>query len=109
MGKKKKVTYNDLMQRNDFLLSRLMEVERAINYTHSLTVSYIACNKDEDKFKKYLKKEAENGQADGSSSETNRTNQSGNSETIRKSSKSRSSDSKEGNIDKTNSDESINR
>ena len=43
-GKQKKVTYKELMERNDFLLSRLLEVERAVNYTHSLIVSYIDCN-----------------------------------------------------------------
>ena len=52
MSKKKKITYNELMERNDFLLSRLMEIERAVNYTHSLIIAYIDCNEDQDKLKK---------------------------------------------------------
>ena len=87
MSKRKKVTYSELMQRNDYLLSRLMEVERAVNYTHTLTLNYIASNKHEKKLKKYLEKEAKNGQTNGSSSETNRTDKSGNNKTVKKSSK----------------------
>ena len=90
--KKKKISYNELMERNDFLLSRLMEVERAVNYVHMLTVNYIACNNHEDKLKKYLEKEAKNGQANGSSPETNRTNQSGDNKTVSQSSKPGSPD-----------------
>ena len=90
--KKKKITYSELMERNDLLLSRLMETERAVNYIHMLIVSYIASNNHGDKFKKYLEKEAKNGQTDGSSSKSDRTNQQGDSETISKSSKPGSPD-----------------
>ena len=44
MSKSKKVTYKELMERNDFLLSRLMQVEKAVNYTHTLIIAYIDSN-----------------------------------------------------------------
>jgi len=106
MSKRKKVTYNELMERNDFLLSRLMEMERAINYTHTLIISYIDCNEDQEKLKTYLK-ETENGQANGSSSKTNRTDKSGDNKTISKSSSSRKSNPKAANSNKTTDNKSI--
>lgn len=77
MSKSKKVTYKELMERNDFLLTRLMEVERATNYMHTLIISYIACNKHEDKLKKYLEENSKNGQENGSDSEGDRKDKSG--------------------------------
>ena len=78
--KKKKLTYNELNERLDFVFNRLMEVERAVNYIHTLTVSYISSNNHQDKFKKYLEKESKkNEQANGSDSKGNRENKSGNS------------------------------
>ena len=100
MSKRKKVTYSELMERNDFLLSRLMEMERAVNYTHTLIISYIDCNKDQDKLKEYLKKESDNGQANGSSSEADRVDKSGDSKAISKSSKPGKSTNKGKNKDK---------
>ena len=94
MSKRKKVTYSELMQRNDYLLSRLMEVERAVNYTHTLTLNYIASNKHEKKLKKYLEKETKDGQANGSSSKADRVDKSGDNKTVRKSSKSGKSTNK---------------
>ena len=77
-GKQKKVTYKELMERNDFLLSRLLEVERAVNYTHSLIVSYIDCNSDSEKLVKFLKEQGDkNGQAKPGDSKGDRKNQSG--------------------------------
>ena len=107
MSKRKKVTYSELMQRNDYLLSRLMEVERAVNYTHTLTLNYIASNKHEKKLKKYLEKEAKNGQANGSSSKTNRADKSGDNKTVSKSSSSRYSNSKTANKNKATDNKSI--
>ena len=50
----------------------LHEVERAINYIHTLTISYISSNKHNDKFKKYLEKESKkNEQTNGSDPNTN--------------------------------------
>ena len=40
MSKAKKVTYKELMDRNEFLLSKLMQTERAIDYTHTLLLKY---------------------------------------------------------------------
>ena len=107
--KKKKVTYSELMERNDLLLSRLMETERAVNYVHMLIVSYIASNNHGDKFKKYLEKEAKNGQTNGSSPETDRTNQQGDSETVSKSSKSGSPDIEKRSNNPTESYQSTNK
>ena len=106
MSKRKKVTYNELMERNDFLLSRLMETERAINYTHTLIISYIDCNKDQEKLKNYLK-ETEGEQTDRSSSKTNRINKSRDNKAVSKSSELGNSDSKKTNIDKASPSKSI--
>tara|TARA_R100000664_G_C2752148_1_gene139434 strand:- start:1200 stop:1526 length:327 start_codon:yes stop_codon:yes gene_type:complete len=106
MSKRKKVTYNELMERNDFLLSRLMEMERAVNYTHTLVISYIDCNGDQEKLKNHLK-EIEDGQANGSSSKTNRADKSGDNKTVSKSSSSRKSNSKTANKNKATDNKSI--
>jgi len=77
MSKAKKVTYKELMERNDFLLSRLLEVERATNYVHTLIITYIACNKHEDKLKKYLEEHNKNEQANRSDTKGDRKDKSG--------------------------------
>ena len=77
-GKQKKVTYKELMERNDFLLSRLLEIERAVNYTHTLIIAYIDSNNHQDKLKNYLEKENnKNEQTDRSDTEGNRKDKSG--------------------------------
>ena len=78
MSKPKKVTYKELIKRNDFLLSRLLEVERAVNYTHTLIIAYIDSNNHQDKLKNYLEKENnKNEQTDRSDTEGNRKDKSG--------------------------------
>ena len=86
MSKAKKVTYKELMERNDFLLRRLLEVERATNYIHSLIISYIECNKHQEKLKKFLKEETNDKQTDGSNTKGNREDKSGDTDTKSKSS-----------------------
>ena len=81
MSKSKKVTYKKLMERNDFLLARLMEVERAVNYTHTLIIAYIDSNNHQDKFKNFLEEKNKNEQTDGSDTEGNREDKSGDSNT----------------------------
>ena len=85
MSKTKKVTYKELMERNDFLLSRLLEVERAVNYMHTLVISYIACNKHEEKLKQYLEENNKNEQANGSDTKGNRKDKSGDTDSNSKS------------------------
>ena len=78
--KKKKLTYNELSNKIDLFINRMMEIERAINYTHSLVISYIDSNDHSDKFVKFLKEQKEkNEQTDGSNTEGNREDKSGNS------------------------------
>jgi hypothetical protein len=77
MSKAKKVTYKELMERNDFLLSRLLEVERAVNYTHTLTLAYIDCNDDKEKLRKFLEEVDKNEQADRSDTKGDRKDKSG--------------------------------
>tara|TARA_R110002020_G_scaffold153139_4_gene332332 strand:- start:42 stop:341 length:300 start_codon:yes stop_codon:yes gene_type:complete len=87
MSKPKKVTYKELMERNDFLLGKCMEIERTVNYTHTLLLAYIDCNEDQDKLKQFLEEVNKDGQSDGSNTEGNRKNKSGNTDTKSKSSK----------------------
>ena len=88
-GKQKKVTYKELMERNDFLLSRLLEVERAVNYTHSLIVAYIDSNEDSEKLVKFLKEQGEkDGQAQRDNSKGNRENKPGDNDSDSKSKES---------------------
>jgi hypothetical protein len=94
MSKPKKVTYKELMERNDFLLGKLMELERGINYTHSLILSYIECNKDEENLKKYLEEVNKDGQSDGSNTEGDREDKSGDTPAKSKSKKTRKSSTK---------------
>ena len=72
MSKAKKVTYKELMERNDFLLSRLMEVERAVNYTHTLILAYIDANDHQDKLKQFLEEQNKNGKTDRSDTKRDR-------------------------------------
>ena len=109
MSKKKKVTYSELMERNDFLLSRLMEVERAVNYTHTLVISYISSNKHEKKLKNYLEKETKNGQTNGSGSESDRANKSRDNKTISKSSKTGDTNTQAGSKNHSKSNKSANK
>ena len=85
MSKQKKVTYKELMKRNDFLLSRLMELERGVNYTHTLILSYIDCNDHKDKLKNFLEEMGKNGQTNKSDSKGNRKDKSGDSNSESKS------------------------
>ena len=87
MSKSKKVTYKELMERNDFLLSRLMQVEKAVNYTHTLIIAYIDSNSHQEKLKEFLEKENENGQSDKSNTNGDRENQPGDIVTDAKSAK----------------------
>ena len=109
MSKRKKITYNELMERNDFLLSRLMEVERAVNYTHTLIISYISSNNHEKKFKNYLEKEAKIGQDNGSSTKADRTNKSGDNKAITKSSKAGNTNTQAGSKDNSENNKSTNK
>ncbi len=77
--KKKKLTYNELAERLDLMFTRMLEIERAINYTHSLVVAYVDSNNHSEKFVEFLKKEKEkNEQANRSNSKGDRENKSGN-------------------------------
>ena len=77
--KKKKLTYNELSERLDLLFTRMLEIERAINYTHSLIVAYVDSNNHSEKFVKFLKEIKEkNEQANRSNTEGNRKDKSGN-------------------------------
>ena len=87
MSKAKKVTYKELMERNDFLLSRLMEVERAVNYTHTLIIAYIDANKHHDKLKQFLEEQNKNGKTDGSDTKGDRKDKSGDTDSKSKSTK----------------------
>ena len=77
MAKSKKVTYKELMERNAFLLDKLIEVKRAVDYTHTLIIAYIDCNGDEEKLKQFLKKENENGKTNRSNTSGDRKDKSG--------------------------------
>lgn len=87
MTKPKKVTYKELMERCDMLLGKVMEIERAVNYTHTLILTYIDCNEDQDKLKQFLEEANKDGQSDGSNTKGNRKDKSGNTDTKSKSSK----------------------
>ena len=77
--KKKKLTYNELAERLDLMFTRMLEIERAINYTHSLVVAYVDSNNHSEKFVEFLKKEKEkNEQANRSNSKGDREDKSGN-------------------------------
>ncbi len=78
MSKSKKVTYKELMERNDFLLSRLMQVEKAVDYMHTLLIDYIDCNGDQEKLKQFLEEVTKDGQSNTSDIDGNRENKPGN-------------------------------
>ena len=80
--KKKKLTYNELAERLDLLFTRILEIERAINYTHSLVIAYVDSNDHSEKFVKFLKEQKEkNEQANGSNIKGNRENKPGDTNT----------------------------
>ena len=101
MSKRKKVTYKELTNDLGIVIQRMAQIEKGLDYMHSLLISYIECNKDQDKLKKFLEKEIKDGQTDGSSSEANRSNKSGDKKTDGKSGKPRESTTEKGNKDKT--------
>ena len=94
MSKPKKVTYKELMERNDFLLGKCMEIERTVNYTHTLLLAYIDCNEDQDKLKQFLEEVNEDGQSNGSDIKGDREDKSGDTPTKSKSKKTRKSSTK---------------
>jgi hypothetical protein len=53
--KRKKITYNQIMETCNALYNKLLQVEKAVNYNHTLTLAYIDCNGDQDKLTKFLK------------------------------------------------------
>ena len=76
--KKKKLTYNELAERLDLMFTRMLEIERAINYTHSLVIAYVDSNNHSEKFVKFLKEQKEkNEQADRSDTKGDREDKSG--------------------------------
>tara|TARA_R100000808_G_C2147763_1_gene155798 strand:+ start:188 stop:493 length:306 start_codon:yes stop_codon:yes gene_type:complete len=77
MSKPKKITYKELASRIDFMIEKLIQLERGLDYVHSLAISYIECNDHQEKLKEFLKKESKDEQADGSSPETDRGDKSG--------------------------------
>ena len=77
MSKPKKITYNELMDRNLLLLQKTVEMQRAIDYLHTLLLSYIECNNHQEKLKKYLEEHNKNEQANRSDTEGNREDKSG--------------------------------
>ena len=84
--KKKKLTYNELGERLDFVFNRLMEVERAVNYVHSLIVACVDSNDHSKKLIKYLKEQEEkNEQANRSDTKGDRKDKSGDSSSNSKS------------------------
>jgi len=87
--KRKKITYNQIMETCNALYNKLLEVEKAVNYNHTLTLAYIDCNGDQDKLTKFLKEMNEDGQSDKSNIDGNRKDKSGDTNTNSKSTKVR--------------------
>ena len=85
--KRKKITYNQIMETCNALYNKLLEVEKAVNYNHTLTLAYIDCNGDQDKLTKFLKEMNEDGQSDKSNTDGNRKDKSGDTNTNTKSAK----------------------
>ena len=56
MSKPKKVTYKELNDRIDISFQRMIEIHENVKYHHMLILNYIAFNKDEDKFLKFVEK-----------------------------------------------------
>ena len=77
MSKPKKITYNELMDRNLLLLQKTVEMQRAIDYLHTLLLSYIECNNHQEKLKKYLEENNKNEQTNGSDPNGNREDKPG--------------------------------
>ena len=64
----------------DLLFTRMLEIERAINYTHSLIVAYVDSNDHSKKLVKFLKEQEEkNEQANRSDTKGDRKDKSGDS------------------------------
>ena len=59
MSKPKKVTYKELNDRIDISFQRMIEIHENVKYLHMLILNYIAFNKDEDKFLKFVEKTRE--------------------------------------------------
>ena len=77
MSKRKKVTYKELTNDLGIVIQRMAQIEKGLDYMHSLLISYIECNKDQDKLKKFLEKE-KNEQANRSNSKGDREDKTGN-------------------------------
>ena len=54
MSKRKKVTYKELTNDLGIVIQRMAQIEKGLDYMHSLLISYIECNKDQDKLNKFL-------------------------------------------------------
>ena len=54
--KPKKVTYKELDDRITMAFQRLIEVHENVKYLHTLILNYIAFNKDDKKFLKFVEK-----------------------------------------------------
>ena len=101
MSKRKKVTYKELTNDLGIVIQRMAQIEKGLDYMHSLIISYIECNKDQDKLKKFLEKEIEDGQTSGDSSGAGSSDKSGDKKSNGKSNKSGGSSTKKGSKDKT--------
>ena len=66
--KKKKLTYNELGERLDFVFEEMVKGHRMIDYLNMLLVNYIKFSENEDKFKKFLEKELNKDGQNGTSS-----------------------------------------
>ena len=89
MSKQKKITYNELMERNNFLFEKILQIQKAVDYSHTVLLKYIDFKEDAKGLKKYLEKEIKkNEQANRSSSEADRSNKSGDKSVSGKSNKS---------------------
>ena len=85
MSKSKKITYKELMERLNFVLGKMMQFERALDYNHTLVLKYIEFKGDVKKLRDFLKKEDKNNeQTNGSSPKADRDHHERNPETQRK-------------------------
>ena len=104
MSKPKKVTYKELMDKLDFVFYKTAEIQRAVDYTHTLLLEYISFKKDNNALKEHLatiQKEMKDEQANRDSSGSDSLNKSGDKKSNGKSDKSGRSSTKKGSKDKT--------
>lgn len=74
MSKAKKITYKEIMERLNFVMGRVMQIEKTLDYDHTLLLRYIECKGDVDNLKEFLKEQErkENEQTDRSSPKADR-------------------------------------